>query len=149
MTNDWDRRKYPFFVQDVEVSHISVTHCRQDLGSRLQCYLLIARSRVLLEEPTGSQLVKKLPAFYGTRMFITAFTSARHMSLSRARLIQSMPHLPQIHLNIILPSTSGYSKWPLPSGCPTKTLYTTLLSSIRATCPAHLILLDLHPNNIG
>jgi len=28
------------------------------------------------------QLVKKFPAFYGTRRFITAFTSARHLSLS-------------------------------------------------------------------
>jgi hypothetical protein len=28
------------------------------------------------------QLVKKFPAFCGTRRFITAFTSARHLSLS-------------------------------------------------------------------
>ena len=28
----------------------------------------------LLAELTGSQLVKKLPAFYATRMFITVFT---------------------------------------------------------------------------
>ena len=34
--------------------------------------------RVILEKLTGSQLVKKFPAFYGTRMFITAFTNARH-----------------------------------------------------------------------
>jgi hypothetical protein len=31
---------------------------------------------------TGSQLLKKLVTFYGTRRFITAFTSARHLSLS-------------------------------------------------------------------
>jgi hypothetical protein len=40
-------------------------------------------SRVLLEKLTGLQLVKKFPAFYGTRRFITAFASAaRHLSLS-------------------------------------------------------------------
>jgi hypothetical protein len=39
-------------------------------------------SRVLLEKLIGSQLVKKFPAFYETRRFITSFTSARHLSLS-------------------------------------------------------------------
>ena len=39
-------------------------------------------SRVLLEKLTGFQLVKKFPAFYGTRRFITAFTSPRHLFLS-------------------------------------------------------------------
>jgi len=45
-------------------------------------YLLTPWSRVLLEKLTGRQLVKKFPAFYGTRRFITALTSARHLSLS-------------------------------------------------------------------
>jgi len=45
-------------------------------------YLLTPWSRVLLEKLTGCQLVKKFPTFYGTRRFITAFTSARHLSLS-------------------------------------------------------------------
>jgi hypothetical protein len=31
--------------------------------------------------------VKKFPAFYGTRRFITAFTRARHLSLSWASSI--------------------------------------------------------------
>jgi hypothetical protein len=51
-------------------------------------------SRVLLEKRTGLQLVKKLPTFYGTRMFITAFTSPSHLSLSIASSIKSIPHLP-------------------------------------------------------
>ena len=48
----------------------------------LLTYLLNPGSRVLLEKLTGLQLVKKFPAFYGTRRFITALTSARHLSLS-------------------------------------------------------------------
>ena len=45
-------------------------------------YLLTPWSRVLLEKLTGFQLVKKFPAIYGTRRFITAFTSVLHLSLS-------------------------------------------------------------------
>jgi hypothetical protein len=54
-------------------------------------YLLTPWSRVLPEKLKRPELLKKLPAFYGTRRFITAFTTARHLSLSWARLIQSMP----------------------------------------------------------
>jgi hypothetical protein len=36
----------------------------------------------VLEKLTGLQQVKKLPAFYETQQFITAFTTARHLSLS-------------------------------------------------------------------
>ena len=50
----------------------------------LLTYLLTSWSRVPLEKLTGSQLVKKFPTFYGTSTFITAFTSARHLSLSWA-----------------------------------------------------------------
>jgi len=50
-------------------------------------YLLTRWSRVLL------QPVKKFPAFYRTRRFITSFTSARHQSLSWGTSIQSI--LPQ------------------------------------------------------
>ena len=46
------------------------------------------------EAKTGFQLVKKFPAFYGTRRFITSFTSARHLSLSWASSIQSTPPHP-------------------------------------------------------
>ena len=111
----------------------------------LLTYLLTPWCRVLLEKLTGLQLVKKLPAFHGTPRFITALTSVRHLSLSWASPIQSIyPHptswrsilILSIHLHLGLPSGL------LPSGFPTKTLYTLLSSPICATCPAHLILLD-------
>ena len=61
----------------------------------LLTYLLLTpQSRVVLEKLTSSQLVKKFPAFYGTRRFITAFTSARHLSITRASSVQSTPTHP-------------------------------------------------------
>ena len=108
-------------------------------------YLLTPWCRVLLEKLTGLQLVKKFAAFYGTQRFITALTSVRHLSLSWASPIQSTyPHstswrsilISSTHLRLGLPSGL------FPSGFPTKTLYAPLSSPIRATGPAHLILLD-------
>ena len=61
---------------------------------------------------TGPQPVKKFPTFCGTQRFITAFTRARHESLSKARSIQSTSptHVLKIHFNIILPSMRRPSK---------------------------------------
>ena len=54
--------------------------------------LLTPWYRVLLAKLTGLQLVKKFPAFYGTRRFIIALTSVRHLSLSCASPVQSVVH---------------------------------------------------------
>ena len=51
-------------------------------------------------------------------------------------------HLLAIHPNIIHHLRLGLPSGLCPSGFPTKILYTPLSSPIRATCPAHLILLD-------
>jgi len=48
----------------------------------LPTYLFTPCSTVFLEKLTVSQLVKKSPAFYEPQRFITAFTSAHHLSLS-------------------------------------------------------------------
>ena len=116
----------------------------------LLTYLLTPLCRVLLEQLTGLQLVKKFPAFHGTPRFITALTSVRHLSLSWASPIQSIyPHptwrsilILSTHLRLGLPGGL------FPSGFPTKTLYTPLSSPIRATCPAHLILLHFITHTI-
>ena len=108
-------------------------------------YLLTPWCRVLLEKLTGLQLVKKFPAFHGTRRFVTALTSVHHLYLSWASPIQSIYPHPTSWRSILILATHlclGLPSGLLPSGFPTKTLYTTLSSPICATCTAHLILLD-------
>jgi len=80
--------------------------------------------RVLLAHLTGLQLVKKFPAFHGTRRFITALTSVRHMSLSWANPIQSIYPHPTSWRSILILSTHlrlGLPSGLFPSGFPTKT----------------------------
>ena len=108
-------------------------------------YLITLWCRVLPEQLTGLQLVNKFPAFHGTRRFITALTSVRHLSLSWASPIQSIYPHPTSWRSVLILSTHlrlGLPSNLLPSGFLTKTLYTALSSPKRASCPAHLILLD-------
>jgi hypothetical protein len=89
-------------------------------------YLLSPWCRVLPEQLTGLQLVKKFPAFHGTRTFITALTSVHHMSLSWASPIQSIYPHPTTWRSILILSTHlrlGLPSSLFPSGFPTKTLY--------------------------
>ena len=90
-------------------------------------YLLTPWCRVLLEKLTGLELVKKFPAFHGTRRFITSLTSVRHLSLSWASPIQSIYPHPTSWISILILFTHlclGLPNGLLPSGFPTKTLYT-------------------------
>ena len=89
-------------------------------------YLVTHWSTVLPAKLTGLQLVKKFPIFYVTRKFITAFTSARHLSLSWANSIQSIPPHPTSWRSILILSSHLRLRLPsclFPLGFPTKTLY--------------------------
>jgi hypothetical protein len=69
--------------EDVEISTICIEIRGHYIENYVRLtYLLTPWCRVLLESLTGLQLVKKFPAFHGTRRFITALTSVRYLSLS-------------------------------------------------------------------
>jgi hypothetical protein len=64
---------------------------------------LIPRSTVFLNSLTVPQLVRKFPVFHGTKKFITVFTTARPLSLSRAREV--------LIVDSFLPSLMDHEKW--------------------------------------
>ena len=147
-------KRYANVFDDIVNEIVCESVNRSMKNYHLLTYLLPPWCRVLLEKLTGLQLVKKFRTFHGTRRFITAITSVRHLSLSRANPTQSIYPHPTSWRSILILSTHlrlGLPSSLLPSGFPTKTLYTPfphqdpihpLSSPIRATCPAHLILLD-------
>ena len=87
---------------------------RVNSNTNLLTYLLTPWCRVLLEKLTGLQLVKKFPAFHGTRRFITVLTSVRHVSLSWASPIQSIYTHPTSWRSILI--LSAHLRLGLPSG---------------------------------
>ena len=72
-------------------------------------YLLTPWSRVLLEKPIGSQLVKKFPAFYGTRRFITAFTRF---------CVNISYHDPFLRVGVVSASSNPQAEGPPHVSCP-------------------------------
>jgi len=104
-------------IDKVCFSDISSLHIYE--RNEVNTYLLTPWCRVLLENLTGLQLVKKFPAFHATQTFITALTSVRHLSLSWTSPIQSIYSHPTSWRFILILSTHlrlGLPSGPFPSG---------------------------------
>ena len=99
---------------------------------------LTTRNRILLPNLILPWMVKKFTTFYGTHRFITMFKRPCHF------LSQTNPaHVfPSFFFNIYLILSSHLHLF-LPSGLFSSGFPTITLLSLRATCPAHLIVLDL------
>ena len=122
-----------FFWSRTRLAHIYESACQNSrwfiwrmplkVQTSLLTYLLTPWCRVLLDKLTGLQLVKKFPAFHGTRRFITLFTSVRQLSLSWASPIQATYPHPTSWRSVLILSTHlrlGLPSGFFPSGFPTR-----------------------------
>jgi len=119
---------------------------RTDNGFMKYVKQLIPWSRFFPEKLAGPQMVKNFFAFYRTRGFISSFTRGRCLSLILSQINSVHPspsHFVKIHFVISSHLCLGRPSGLIPQGLSSKTMYAPHLSPIRATCPAHLILLDL------
>jgi hypothetical protein len=94
-------------------------------------------------EAASCATTQELPNILWNPKFIIVFTRTLHWSLSLARWIQSIPPHPIPLRSILTLFTylcllSGL----FPSGFPNNILYAFPFSPNRATCPAHIILID-------
>ena len=114
-------------------------------------YLLTPWSRVLLENLTGFAANQEIPHILWTPK-VHYHTHKRRPPVPILSQLHPVPttlsHFLKIHLNIIFPSTSWSPQWPLSLRFLHQNLVYTLPSSIRATCPAHLNLLDFITHTI-
>ena len=85
-------------------------------------------------EANKSSASQTIPAFHGTRSFITSLTSALQLPLSQARLIHSTPSRPTSWISSLI--LSSHLHLGLPSGLFPSVLSTKLC--MHLFCPPHV-----------
>jgi hypothetical protein len=98
-------------VQHTQISSVHTYMCtRHNYTLYIDSILLHVSATNPYYQADINTKIQLLPTFYGTRTFITALTTARHLSLSWVTSVQSIP--PHSNswrsiLKFILPSTAG------------------------------------------
>jgi hypothetical protein len=126
---------------------LTLIHHRSCGGkSHLLTFLLTSWCRILFEKLIVTQLVKKYPPFLRNPKVHHRVHKSPPLDpiLRQPNPVRPIdPYLPKVHLNVTLPPTPRSSQWSLAFGPPNQNHVSTSSLPMRATCPAHLILLDL------
>jgi hypothetical protein len=111
---------------------VKIAHARKQLNVSSVSEYLTA---------TDLSLVK-FSSLYGTRKFVTLFTTVHHLSLSPLTLIQSTSAVVFLRSVLILffHLCRGLASDLFPSGVPIRCQYACICSPTRATHPVHLYL---------
>jgi hypothetical protein len=102
--------------------------------------------RIFFEKLTNTQLVKNsLSSLWNLKVHHRAYKiPPPNPILSQPNPVRPIdPYLSKVHFNIIFPPTPRSSQWSPPFGPLNPNPVNTLLSPMRATCPAYFVFLDL------
>jgi hypothetical protein len=143
ITTDWRLVSHftaHFYVPEIAQNKQLNVNWRQNLP-----HLLIPWCRTVFEKLNVTQLLKNYPAFFmepeGSLTCSQKPANGPHSEPAESsNPIDS--YLPKVQLNVI-PPTPRSSHWSLTFVIPNQNPVNTSPLSMRATCPAHLILLDL------
>ena len=134
------------FIMGVSYERLSNTpQFHRSPFSNIILYLLTPWCRVLLEKLTGSAASQEIPRISrNPKVHYRTHKRPSPVSILGQPNPVHIPtsHLPEIHPNIISPSTPRSPQWPPSLRFPHQDPIHPLSSPISATCPACLILLD-------